>query len=138
MEASWAFLLPFPWVLSALWLIERRRIGPAAVLDPGSAASIAATVFSICIFVYSIHLVVRISAIGSWTHADLWADVVIYLLDPRAYAAAAIVSWLILRLDGRWVTSPSLLDRFGRLIGFYWILSALAMLAINIWNNWRL
>jgi len=34
---------------------------------------------------------------------------------------AVAASWLLLKLDGRWRSEPSLIDRLGRVVGLYWV-----------------
>jgi hypothetical protein len=45
------------------------------------------------------------------------------MLAPGQIGAGVLCSWLMLALSGRWRPEPSWIDRLGRALGVYWILT---------------
>lgn len=120
-------LAPLAFSLStAILAIAARRAGPPrrAICDrPGPAAALA-ILTTAGIFVVDLGKLMRTGGEFEGAEVQYWWPWAVQEQIPVA-GGAVIAVWGVLVASGRWCPEPTLIDRLGRALGGYWIVTTL-------------
>jgi hypothetical protein len=130
-----AMCLALSWTLALLPLRLRRPRPDRAGLfrQPGFAAGVSVLLASAILSLYFVATVLRQLSFGHhFRDLDLYAMVywptcgMIYE-DGLMFGPSVCAAWLILAGSGGWRSEPSWIDRAGRALGGFWVLSTIGL-----------
>lgn len=90
--------------------------------QPGAVACVAVTVALAVEMILKFDSVVELGLYGGLPWSKI-GSMVYWNIEGQSESLAVMIAWLVLGLSGRWKSEASWVDRFGRVLGGFWLVA---------------